>query len=82
MSIINNIYTNNCIFIQFFLNIYAITRLYYNNIFGNYIPVVPDYLSNAKISFFFKKPKIFAIGKHILIFIAFLLYSQTSTEKA
>ena len=27
---------------------------------GNYIPVVPDYLSNAKISFFFKKPKIFA----------------------
>ena len=27
---------------------------------GNYIPVVPDYLSNANISFFFKKPKIFA----------------------
>ena len=35
---------------------------------GNYIPVVPDYLSNTKISFL-KKPKIFA--KKIKFFLIF-----------
>ena len=34
---------------------------------GNYIPVVPDYLSKANISFFFKKPKIFAIKNQVFI---------------
>lgn len=39
----------------------------YEIYYGNYIPVVPNYLSNANISFFFKKPKIFAKKNQVFL---------------